>query len=1105
VSIEDTDGSEATTSFDVTIDDDMPVASDYDHATAITEGSDATVLATDAADALGISAGADGLEGTLSDITFTNQGTTGGSLSIDADGQLVYTAPTSVDNTDGAVTETFTYTVVDQDGDSVTRQVTVDVSDAGPPTLTASTDLLADEDDLATIGNADSAAGDDAPALTGSLTFDNDTSLDAFDLDTLTLSVDGGTGLTTLAGDAVTATWNATTNQLIGHTGTDATITANQVFVIDVTNVTQDGADYALTLLQPVTHPGQDDPATTDVTETAFEDNVDFTVGVSIEDTDGSEATTSFDVTIDDDMPVAFSTNSADLVDGYTATLNFAAAAGADGVGDVYFAQSLDGEPAVDSTGQSLFLDGEQLFYTVGADGRTLTAATEAGDTGFVITLDPVSDSYSIQVDGIVLNGTLFEANIIDDDVSGSNVPLYLINTADGVEGNDVMVSSSLGETVNTSSGSIGVGTAQSISDDDLVRFDFLSGLQEGSTDDDAVWDARLSVYGFEQLVKITGSPQAQAAFDIYAISSAGASSGEHPSSADNDTYLNLSVDDIRVFNASGGDVTSSVTITDQGDGVRVEGVQSGWSYEVSTDQPFQAIEIVGGGGDDFKLGDMDFRTSGTATSFDINLDIVAEDGDGDAISGSITLESPEPPLLEIGGNIVNTLSGNAGDDVIIGDTGGTYTVITPGESYNISLIVDSSGSMGDPSGTDGKSRMELAQDALKVLAQQLVDHDGVINLQIIDFDTGATETVFMNISGDDLADIETAIDAMVAEGGTNYEAGFNVATAWLDSQENGYINKAFFLTDGDPTYYIDDNSNRQGPGNYTTFEVMRDSIEAFDFLANAGSNGTQVEAIGIGSGVSADRLQFFDNTDVVGQEVYGSTATAPSGEETIVNTADQLNAALQGGSSADELAPVGNDTLSGGDGDDILFGDTITPVGEPEAGLAGVIEMIKVDNGGVEPSDQQIIDYLRANPDSYETPEGQGGDDTLIGGAGNDILFGGEGADTFVWNLADRGTADEPAEDVVMDFSASDGDVLDLSDLLSDMPTGSLDAAYIQAEETGDGVLLHISSEGTLSVSDGDIIGADQTILLSGVDMGGLSASDYLNSLIISDQLDIE
>ncbi|APE29534.1 hypothetical protein BOX17_00305 [Halomonas aestuarii] len=288
----------------IDVNDDGPVASDYDHATAITEGSGDTVLAADAADALGIGAGADGIEVALEDIAFTNQGTTGGSLTIDDAGQLVYTAPASVDSTAGAVTETFEYTVVDQDGDSVTRQVTVDVSDAGDPTLSASNGLLADEDDLPTIGNADLAAGDDSPTLSGTLSFDNSTSLDAFDLSTLTLSVgtDGDTGLTTLDGSAVTATWVG--NQLIGHTGTDASVEANQVFVIDVTNVTQSGANYALTLLQPIQHADPTDPA-------AFEDNVDFTVDVSLQDTDGSEATTSISVAIDDDMPTVVSNGEA--------------------------------------------------------------------------------------------------------------------------------------------------------------------------------------------------------------------------------------------------------------------------------------------------------------------------------------------------------------------------------------------------------------------------------------------------------------------------------------------------------------------------------------------------------------------------------------------------------------------------------------------------------------------------------------------------------------------------------------------------------------------------------------------------------------------------
>lgn len=47
-------------------------------------------------------------------------------------------------------------------------------------------------------------------------------------------------------------------------------------------------------------------------------------------------------------------------------------------------------------------------------------------------------------------------------------------------------------------------------------------------------------------------------------------------------------------------------------------------------------------------------------------------------------------------------------------------------------------------------------------------------------------------------------------------------------------------------------------------------------------------------------------------------------GEVAIVTEASQLTAALQGGSTVTELLAVGNDTVDGGDGNDIIFGDVI-------------------------------------------------------------------------------------------------------------------------------------------------------------------------------------
>nr|WP_232222376.1 immunoglobulin-like domain-containing protein [Halomonas alkaliantarctica] len=260
-------------------------------------------------------------------------------------------------------------------------------------------------------------------------------------------------------------------------------------------------------------------------------------------------------------------------------------------------------------------------------------------------------------------------------------------------------------------------------------------------------------------------------------------------------------------------------------------------------------------------------------------------------------------------------------------------------------------------------------------------------------------------------------------------------------------------------------------------------------------------------------------------------TPYVPQGEVNIVNSADELNAALVSGSTNTELAELGDDVVNGGDGNDIIFGDAINtdaldwegrelPAG---SGMAALREYLKVTNGGEAPTEQQLYDYIKASHAEFNVESdtrggndelyggkgndilyGQGGDDLLVGGEGNDLLFGGLGADTFKWELNDQGTSDSPAIDTVMDFNSGEGDKLDIGELLDYENGDSLDA-YIVAEEDGDDTVLYLNSKGDLA---GDKDNADQVIRLEGksfADFDGGSPDDVIQHLLNTGKLDIE
>ncbi|HET8789653.1 MAG TPA: type I secretion C-terminal target domain-containing protein, partial [Modicisalibacter sp.] len=85
-------------------------------------------------------------------------------------------------------------------------------------------------------------------------------------------------------------------------------------------------------------------------------------------------------------------------------------------------------------------------------------------------------------------------------------------------------------------------------------------------------------------------------------------------------------------------------------------------------------------------------------------------------------------------------------------------------------------------------------------------------------------------------------------------------------------------------------------------------------------------------------------------------------------------------------------------------------------------------------------------------------------------------------------------------DFNASEGDKLDLSDLLQSRESVDDISSFIQATQDGDSTTLHISTTGNLGNNHAN---ADQTIKLAGVDMGG-NPDAFINDLVAKGQIDI-
>jgi uncharacterized protein YegL len=294
VTVKDGDGTVAigSNALIIHVTDDGPIANNDAYGSFAEHSGDHNVGLA-AALLLNDQAGADGYKfGSLA-IGNGGVGDQGGTLTIDGFGFLHYTPPTHVNNPGGnPVTETFTYSFQDSDGDTATANVTFKITDTGPSVGKDQSTATVDEDGLK--NGLPGGPSDYTPDVVhnqpneaswiGKINF-------SYGFDgpgDIALSTTGGnTGLTKLDGTAIHTVWDASTHTLTGFGGVDTT---DVVFSLQITNTAT--GDYTLHLLQPIKHLGDN-----------TEDNKSLNVNIDVVDSDGTHSTGGFKVTINDDTP----------------------------------------------------------------------------------------------------------------------------------------------------------------------------------------------------------------------------------------------------------------------------------------------------------------------------------------------------------------------------------------------------------------------------------------------------------------------------------------------------------------------------------------------------------------------------------------------------------------------------------------------------------------------------------------------------------------------------------------------------------------------------------------------------------------------------------
>ncbi|MGN5261538.1 beta strand repeat-containing protein [Aeromonas hydrophila] len=636
---------------------------------------------------------ADSVNGNV--VTFLVQGGTtgpittplGGHLTVNADGSYSYTPPNDV-----AVDtqETFTYTIVDADGDTSSALLKILVLDTTPITASVFED-----------------------GLPGGLPGNNPTlttvagSLAHMVVDSI--GVNFGVGST--AGlPALTSGGVAITYSIIHGVGVDTLVAVAGSKPIFTLAVEADG-DYTFTLQGPIDHALADG---NDLELKAL--NLSSAI-TAHEGVDNVTLVRDFIVQVEDDVPVVMTpamgvmlnqsgVTGIFLLDGDgTLSNNY----GGDG-GSIRFDSSLNGSSSGMTSG------GLPVTYTLSSDGITLTAATAAG-TVFIATLQPASGTYQVQMIGEVDGGqTTIDFNGGGYNFVGGNASWAGFNTAANDNSKDLLLTAMTngvdGGTVNTSANTGGISSGSSVGSGEAMRIDFVVDLTGSPVNGGSYGVLANQTHAFEAHYDVNG---ASAMFTAINSSSSVKLVARQDVDNDNDigdgnkeslTAVAISYNgSTRIVSIGAGmsqtvavgghSFTVNFTDDDPTAGVAyvatVAGVISNTKLAAYTADGYNSLEFHYDAGSTFKIGDFGSSVATPGIPVSLQLPVTLTDGDGDAVHNNIGLSLlPEAPFTldydssasgvnvtfnstqghAIGSDFGDSITGNSLDNILSGGDG---------------------------------------------------------------------------------------------------------------------------------------------------------------------------------------------------------------------------------------------------------------------------------------------------------------------------------------------------------------------------------------------------------------------------------------------------